>query len=643
MNLNKSSLVPSQTMVYLGIKIESQTFRALPTPLRIEKFFSIAEEFLYSKVQSAKFWRVLLGHLVSLMQLGLGSLGPPFSGRSSLVLRKGSSRGGCFSVRSLSRPNVLVRRVRPGLGRYRRGAVHVWSLVGGRIASLCQPSGVVGGTERSSCISGPSARESSPCILGQHHNSVLPSASGGTFSPVFNEVSTVSSLGRAEGDLHSSSVCPRSGQCGSGCSVPPQSGDRGGMDSAPGGLRLASQEVAGDDRSFCVLSESPLWCLFCAGVGSHGCGYGCHAPAMGFSSGVRLSSIRHDSSGSGEAEVIARHGSHSYSALLAAEAVVSKSSQSSSGAPSASSGQVGSFAATTRSEVPPKPPRASASYLATIKRFARASGFSAKVAGRLGHSRRPSSVANYQSNWAVYRCWCADTGHSVSNLTVSKAAYFLLWLWEVKKLSVSLIKAHHSILSAVFCFKLPELSDHHVLRDLIRSFAIERPRRPQVPPPWDLDVVLRHLMSKAFEPLESLSLKSLTKKALFFVALATAKRVVSFRHTLALFPQSGVTYLCPTFLTLLPRRSTLMLRCLVPFVCALFEISPGIWRRVLSFVRCWHFVRIWSELGLWLHVPRPCSFLIILRLCLFRRTLCLTSLGKLFLMLGLSRDTKALP
>ena len=65
-NLEKSTLTPSQTIVYLGIRIDSQTFRASATPLRIEKFFSIAEEFLSSKLQSVKFWRVLLGHFASL-------------------------------------------------------------------------------------------------------------------------------------------------------------------------------------------------------------------------------------------------------------------------------------------------------------------------------------------------------------------------------------------------------------------------------------------------------------------------------------------------------------------------------------------------------------------------------------------------
>ena len=81
------------------------------------------------------------------------------------------------------------------------------------------------------------------------------------------------------------------------------------------------------------------------------------------------------------------------------------------------------------------------------------------------------------------------------------------------------------MLSAVFRFKLPELGEHHVLRELIRSFAIERPRRPQLPPSWDLDVILRHFMSSAYEPLEGLSLRALTKKTLFLVVLATAKRV----------------------------------------------------------------------------------------------------------------------
>ena len=89
---------------------------------------------------------------------------------------------------------------------------------------------------------------------------------------------------------------------------------------------------------------------------------------------------------------------------------------------------------------------------------------------------------------------------------MAKVVDYLLWLWESKGLSLSSVKAHRSMLSAVFRFKLPELGEHHVLRHLLRSFAVERPLHPRVPLSWDLDVVLRHLMSSEYEPPERLSL-----------------------------------------------------------------------------------------------------------------------------------------
>ena len=45
------------------------------------------------------------------------------------------------------------------------------------------------------------------------------------------------------------------------------------------------------------------------------------------------------------------------------------------------------------------------------------------------------------------------------------------------------------------------------------------------PPPWDLDKVLEYLAGPPFESLHKASLLNLTKKALFLLAMATAKRV----------------------------------------------------------------------------------------------------------------------
>ena len=81
------------------------------------------------------------------------------------------------------------------------------------------------------------------------------------------------------------------------------------------------------------------------------------------------------------------------------------------------------------------------------------------------------------------------------------------------------------MLAVVFRFKLPVLSSYPVLGDLVRSFKVEALPRPVRPPTWDLSMVLRFLNSSTFEPLHLCSLRNLTKKVLFLVSLATAKRV----------------------------------------------------------------------------------------------------------------------
>ena len=70
------------------------------------------------------------------------------------------------------------------------------------------------------------------------------------------------------------------------------------------------------------------------------------------------------------------------------------------------------------------------------------------------------------------------------------------------------------------------MSLNPILHDLVRSFRIEAPVWPLCFPAWDLSVVLQFLNSYVFEPLHQVSLCNLSKKVLFLVSLATAKRVV---------------------------------------------------------------------------------------------------------------------
>ena len=112
----------------------------------------------------------------------------------------------------------------------------------------------------------------------------------------------------------------------------------------------------------------------------------------------------------------------------------------------------------------------------------------------------------------------------MSRPSVPKAASFLLYLRHSLSLSYSSIASYRFMPSVVFRFVLPELSSHFVLRDL-RSFRLERPLPSCRIPHWDLSLLLSFLRGPPFESLSSCSLRDLTRKVLFLLSLATARRV----------------------------------------------------------------------------------------------------------------------
>ena len=63
---------------------------------------------------------------------------------------------------------------------------------------------------------------------------------------------------------------------------------------------------------------------------------------------------------------------------------------------------------------------------------------------------------------------------------------------------MSSIKGFRSMLSSVFKFRLSEIQDSFILKDLLRSFELERPPRPTNPPSWDLVKVLSFLRNSRF-------------------------------------------------------------------------------------------------------------------------------------------------
>ena len=73
-NLTKSSLVPTQSLVYLGMEIRSLPFTARPTPVQVSNLLRLIEEFLSTPSPPVSLWRRLLGHLSSLTLLVSGGM-----------------------------------------------------------------------------------------------------------------------------------------------------------------------------------------------------------------------------------------------------------------------------------------------------------------------------------------------------------------------------------------------------------------------------------------------------------------------------------------------------------------------------------------------------------------------------------------
>ena len=110
-------------------------------------------------------------------------------------------------------------------------------------------------------------------------------------------------------------------------------------------------------------------------------------------------------------------------------------------------------------------------------------------------------------------------------ITIPQLADFFLYLRESKGLGISALKGYRSAISSVLRLSGVDLIASTELRDLFRHFEIEQISRPVPTLSWNLDVVLTYLMGPPFEPLQDCSLELLTSKALFLLALATAKRV----------------------------------------------------------------------------------------------------------------------
>ena len=138
------------------------------------------------------------------------------------------------------------------------------------------------------------------------------------------------------------------------------------------------------------------------------------------------------------------------------------------------------------------------------------------------HQRSTRSV--YEAKWAIFTKWCITNQVDFRSPPVKSVADFLLYLFEDKKLQPSTIDGYRSAIADKLGSTTVNISKDDNLTCLLESFHRDRPKGRRGIPSWNLSLVLHQLTKAPFEPLREASLKHLTFKTVFLLALGSGKR-----------------------------------------------------------------------------------------------------------------------
>ena len=285
------------------------------------------------------------------------------------------------------------------------------------------------------------------------------------------------------------------------------------------------QQVAPvQDRFNCHEAQQQVASVCVTGTGSPGHSSGCTQSAMGESGRIRLSTSGHLGQSGGEVAGLPLQENHSDCSGVAQHALVLGSSdhvQSDPTEPAQSAKPVDTAFQSDPSQKSDKPkspcmaPRATA-----IKE----QGFSEAVATRIEAPQRGSTRSVYEAKKAIFTKWCITNQVDFRAPPVKSVADFLMYLFEDRKLQPSTIDGYRSAIADKLGNLTLNISKDENLTRLLDSFHRDRPKGRRGIPSWNLSLVLHQLTKAPFEPIREASLKCLTFKTVFLLALGSGKR-----------------------------------------------------------------------------------------------------------------------
>ena len=369
-------------------------------------------------------------------------------------------------------------------------------------------------------------RQSSSSCHRQHHSCGIHQQGGRyevrlTLCPsMATPVLVQSETGSAKGQAH-----PWSSQCDCRQAVSSRPSHSDGMVTSPGGLRPPSSDLApspsGHVCNKIQLQTSPVRVSSarpkCMGSGRPNSllgkpGHVCFSPSVVTGQGgqqtVGPSLQKSDPHSSGLAQ-------HAMVLGPGGTVVSDPSLPTQSSRPSDTAIQQGASQESDQSKPSRLAPRAEA-----IKE----QGFSSPVASQIEAPQRSSTRTVYEAKWAVFVRWYESSQVDFRSPSVKQIADFLLHLFQEKNLQPSTIDGYRSAIADKLGNSSLNVSKDENLTRLLDSFHRDGPKGRRGIHTWNLSLVLHQLTKPPFEPHLKASLKHLTFKTVFLLALGSGKR-----------------------------------------------------------------------------------------------------------------------
>ena len=282
---------------------------------------------------------------------------------------------------------------------------------------------------------------------------------------------------------------------------------------APASIRPIRHEVQKQVASVCV-----------TGTGPPGNSSRCSQSAMGGSGRVRLPTDRHIGQSGGEVTGLPIQENHPDCSGVAQHALVLGPSDHVQSGPPQSAQLAQPVDTALQSDPSQKSDKSESPCMAPRATSIKEQGFSQAVAARIEAPQQGSTRSVYEAKWTIFTKWSITIKVDFRAPPINSVADFLMYLFEDRKLQPSTIDGYRSAISDKLGNPSLNISKDENLTHLLGSFHRDRPKGRRGIPSWNLSLVLHQLTKAPFEPLRDTSMKHLTFKTVFLLALGSGKR-----------------------------------------------------------------------------------------------------------------------